>query len=63
VSKQKHDRGNIKRKHAEQLREKAEDRDLNPNRMASSLVKRGLASPYILTGVSASGQARFRSHD
>lgn len=63
MSKQKHDIGHQKRKHAERLREKAEDRDLNPNRMASSLVKRGLASPYILTGVSASGQARARSND
>lgn len=63
MAKQKHDIGHRKRQHAERLREKAEDRDLNPNRMASSLVRRGLASPYILTGVSASAQRGDRDRD
>lgn len=63
MAKQKHDRGNIKRKHAERLREKAEDRDLNPNRMASSLVKRGLASVNILNGPTRPAQPKERRHD
>lgn len=48
MAKQKHDRAVIKRKHAEQLREKADDRNTNTNRLAASLVQRGLASVHIL---------------